>query len=334
MINHIYYCTAPGCFSLKTNTLPDETPLNYVLIKYLYCGICGGDYSVYIGRRQAYPISLGHEFIGTVLSVGPNVINLHPNQYVISDFNFRCGECEFCKNNHSHLCHYNNIQKFSNRAFAEYGLIHKDYLYPVTIKNKIEIACFIEPLSCILHAFDIWKIPYNYPILINGVGSIGTMAVFYLCSVLQCKNVYINDINTLREEKIMKLFSVKNYKDYPQKFEYIFESTNSIDGIKFSLDTAISGTYMCIMSHLYGEDTSFIYERICQKEIQPVFPLRNGDPQFMFQAINYIAKYWENSYNILYQIDTNLKKLFEEKPQNPFNKQIVDLEHLIWDEAD
>ncbi len=54
----------------------------------------------------------------------------------------------------------------------------------------------------------------------------------------------------------------------------------------------------------------------------------------MFQAINYIAKYWENSYNILYQIDTNLKKLFEEKPQNPFNKQIVDLEHLIWDEAD
>jgi len=94
---------APYKISLMESSLPPLLP-EYAVIEYLYCGICGGDYSVYLGRRQAYPISLGHEFVGRIISVGKNVTNLKNGQYVISDLNYRCGECKFCKRGQSHLC--------------------------------------------------------------------------------------------------------------------------------------------------------------------------------------------------------------------------------------
>ena len=58
MKNKVYYCTEKGIFKEEIIELSEHLDPDYVLVKYLFCGICGGDYSTYIGRRAKYPISL------------------------------------------------------------------------------------------------------------------------------------------------------------------------------------------------------------------------------------------------------------------------------------
>ena len=65
--NIVSYLIQPHKFINIRSYLPDSIPVEYVRIKYLYCGICGGDYSRYLGYRTEYPISLGHEFVAQIL---------------------------------------------------------------------------------------------------------------------------------------------------------------------------------------------------------------------------------------------------------------------------
>ena len=123
--NIVAMLTSPYNFELLEKPYPiiqDE----YVLVEYLYCGICGGDYSAYCGHRRTYPVSLGHEFVGKVIFVGRSVQNIKAGQYVISDFNFRCNECTYCLSKQSHLCIKNDIGHFSNRGFAKFASIHSN----------------------------------------------------------------------------------------------------------------------------------------------------------------------------------------------------------------
>lgn len=64
--NIVSYLVAPHKFVNFNTLLPDEIPTDYVRVKFLFCGICGGDYSRYLGYRKEYPLSLGHEFVAQI----------------------------------------------------------------------------------------------------------------------------------------------------------------------------------------------------------------------------------------------------------------------------
>lgn len=331
MKNKVYYCTQKGVFEKNIVELPIQLDSNYVFVKYLFCGICGGDYSTYIGRRKSYPYSLGHEFVAKIIRVGENVNSLSLGQYVISDFNYRCGVCDYCHSNKSHLCDKNDIHFFSNRAFAEYGMIHQNYLYKINMSTHLARACFMEPLSCVIHAIEITSPNSHLPILINGVGSIGTMMVFYLSTILHWTNIYINDINKSRLNNIMRCFNVKLYEPIV-KPDIIYECTNSIAGVRDALHIASLGTSICVMSHLYGENTSFIYEECCRKELTAYFPLRNGERENIYRSIDCIEKYWVPQMDTLYYISDDIEEIFHQKPYVPYNKQILNISKVFKNE--
>ena len=72
--NNVAVFTAPQTINIESKPLPDIPP-DYVRIKYLYCGICGGDYSTFLGRRTRYPITLGHEFVGEIITAAGNALS-------------------------------------------------------------------------------------------------------------------------------------------------------------------------------------------------------------------------------------------------------------------
>ena len=97
--NIVSYLIQPHKFINIRSYLPDSIPVEYVRIKYLYCGICGGDYSRYLGYRTEYPISLGHEFVAQILDYnGLQSTDFKKGDYVVSDFNYRCNNCSYCQN--------------------------------------------------------------------------------------------------------------------------------------------------------------------------------------------------------------------------------------------
>lgn len=323
--NKVYLHTAPYTITEQFNYL-QKPDLEFVTVKYLFCGICGGDYSVYCGRRNSYPASLGHEFVAKIIAIGKNVKNFSIGDLVVSDFNYRCGKCKYCNTGKSHLCLENNIQKFSNRGFALYGNIHQNYLHKIPAFSFLPKACLIEPLSCVIHAAETLWPRINSSIVVNGCGSIGMLFIFYLTRVLNYTNVKIIETNEKRCENILTNFSVEAYNpSKTENIDIIIECSNSLEGLRNILELCPQGIDICIMSHLYGLDTAFVYEIICKKELNASFPLRNGEADNITLATSYIDDFWNSEDNYLIGIYDNVAEAFLHKASAACNKQIVQM---------
>ncbi len=80
-----------------------------MIVKITASGICGSDLHLYKGGiepEQDYVV--GHEPMGIVEEVGPEVKNLKKGDRVVIPFNIGCGECFFCKNQMESQCDDSN----------------------------------------------------------------------------------------------------------------------------------------------------------------------------------------------------------------------------------
>ncbi|KAJ6523463.1 GroES-like protein [Mycena vulgaris] len=103
--------------------IPDITEPDDVILKVTGTTICGSDLHLYHGeiiQLQKGDI-LGHEFMGVVDRVGPNVKNIRVGQRVVASFQIACGECSYCKQKLSSMCDRTNTSGLQN---AMYG--HRD----------------------------------------------------------------------------------------------------------------------------------------------------------------------------------------------------------------
>lgn len=323
--NIVSYLVAPHEFSNIVTQLPDVVPPDYVRVKYEYCGICGGDYSRFLGYRKNYPVSLGHEFVAKVLAMNCNAkLDYAIGDYVISDFNYRCMECPSCQRNETHLCKKNNIGFFTNRAFSQYADIHYSYLVKTQISQKyIYRAANIEPLSCVIHAMNHYDLSEISSVLIYGTGNIGMLCAFYL-SCCVGKEVYVFDKNTSKQQMILKLFSCKP-AEFNISYDLIIEATNSVSGLMQCIDCCTYTRNICSFSHLYGQNTNGIYNSLVKKECSIYFPLRNGSCENLHHATREIEHKWKAAFDELIQIykTDNINIPFEDKEKCNKPKQVI-----------
>ncbi|TBU62028.1 GroES-like protein [Dichomitus squalens] len=103
--------------------IPDITEPDDVILKVTGTTICGSDLHLFNGEIAALQKGdiLGHEFMGVVDKIGPNVTNLKVGQRVVSSFQIACGECDYCKKKLSSFCDRTNHSTLQN---AMYG--HRD----------------------------------------------------------------------------------------------------------------------------------------------------------------------------------------------------------------
>ena len=87
----------PG--NIRIQHVPDpevELPTDAV-VRVVSAGLCGTDLWAYRGYGQRQPGErIGHEFIGVVTDVGPDVRTVRPGDLVISPFTWSDGTCEYC----------------------------------------------------------------------------------------------------------------------------------------------------------------------------------------------------------------------------------------------
>ena len=327
--NNIAVFTGPQTINIESKQVPDILP-DYVRIKYLYCGICGGDYSTFLGRRSDYPVSLGHEFVGEIIACGENVHDFYHGQIIISDFNFRCGKCTFCRRGQSHLCVQNDIELFSNRGFANYGVIHTNYLTAISPPAYLPRACLMEPLSCVIHACESAHVESGMRILLCGGGSLGMLFCFYLSRILGNISIDVCESVETRMHLLESRFPVAKYhNDRKSEYDLIIDCSNTVSGLMFSLSHTPVGGNICVLSHLYGLDTSFVYEQICKKELNCMFPLRNGSHKNLTSAVEYINRFWDNGDDTLLLIYKSISEAFRAKALSPSCKQIINCQHLL-----
>jgi threonine dehydrogenase-like Zn-dependent dehydrogenase len=79
------------------------------LLRVTSTAICGSDLHMFNGVfPQPRPMVLGHEFMGVIEEVGPEVTNLRPGDRVIVPFPIACGQCFFCQHNLPIHCETSN----------------------------------------------------------------------------------------------------------------------------------------------------------------------------------------------------------------------------------
>ncbi len=101
-----------GKEKVSIETVPDPKILNPrdAILRITTSAICGSDlhlYDGYIPTMQAGDI-LGHEFMGEVVDIGPEVKNLRRGDRVVVPFTISCGECFFCRRDLWSLCDNSN----------------------------------------------------------------------------------------------------------------------------------------------------------------------------------------------------------------------------------
>ncbi|KAI1793930.1 GroES-like protein [Ganoderma leucocontextum] len=107
--------------------IPDISEPDDVILKVTGTTICGSDLHLFNGEVVALQKGdiLGHEFMGIVDRIGPEVRNLKIGQRVVASFQIACGECEYCekkkKKKISSFCDRTNHSTLQN---AMYG--HRD----------------------------------------------------------------------------------------------------------------------------------------------------------------------------------------------------------------
>ncbi len=198
---------APGIW-LEEVPVP-EISINDVLIKIHKTAICGTDVHIYnwdtwSQKTIKTPLTIGHEFVGTVEKAGSNVHDFKKGDLVSGEGHVVCGHCRNCLAGRRHLCKMpSSIGINRNGAYAEYLSIPVTNVWYADPRIPKEIISCFDPLGNAVHttlSFDV----LGEDVLITGAGPIGIMASA-VCKHAGARYVVITDVNTYRLELAAKL---------------------------------------------------------------------------------------------------------------------------------
>ena len=178
-----------GPRTLRVEQLSDPKPpgKGEVLVRVDAAGICGSDLHMYLDAtigdtKLKAPIILGHEFAGTILSVGEEPLSelsgpLRAGMRVAVDPAQPCGTCELCKRGHPNLCtslHFCGLFP-DGGCFCERIIVPAKTCFPLPDSLDAESGALLEPLGIALHAVDLAKVRPGESAVIIGAGPIGLL---------------------------------------------------------------------------------------------------------------------------------------------------------------
>lgn len=100
---------------VSVDNVPDPKLENATdaIVRVTSTAICGSDLHIYNGLfPQLKPLVLGHEFMGIVEEVGPEVTNLRRGDRVVVPFPIACGTCFFCRMKNVVHCERSNPKHY------------------------------------------------------------------------------------------------------------------------------------------------------------------------------------------------------------------------------
>jgi len=169
-----------GIWSSDQPTLaaPDR---GMVMVDVIAAGICGTDFHIYrwdewSSGRIKTPMTIGHEFVGTISAIGEDVTGFDIGERVSAECHIACGECALCRTGNAHICEKTEIIGVDRPgAFAEQVLIPATNLWKVPDVIPNRQAAVFDPVGNAMHMVTTAKVTAR-DVLIVGGGPIGLFA--------------------------------------------------------------------------------------------------------------------------------------------------------------
>ena len=154
---------------------PAAPAAGQALVRTHRMGICGTDYSGYLGKMPffRYPRIPGHELGVEVLEVGEGVTNIKPGDRCSVEPYMNCGTCFACRKGNGNCCEsLDVIGVMIDGGLCERFLVRADKLHP-SEKLSMEQLALVETLGIGCHAADRGNPGQGSHVLIIGAGPIG-----------------------------------------------------------------------------------------------------------------------------------------------------------------
>jgi len=204
----------------------DEVPvpeigINDVLVKIHKTAICGTDvhiwnWDAWSQRTIPVPMTVGHEFVGTVEAMGSNVTDLEIGDVVSGEGHIVCGRCRNCLAGRRHLC-YKTSGVGVNRpgCYAEYLSIPVTNVWHADPKIPMDITAIFDPFGNATHTALSFPV-LGEDVLITGAGPIGIMATA-IARHAGARHIVVTDMNPYRLALAKKMGATiaHNVKDGP-----------------------------------------------------------------------------------------------------------------------
>lgn len=180
-----------GPRALRVETVDAPTPgPGEVLVRVAAAGICGTDYRIWSGDRPvSYPLIPGHEFVGEVVAVGPDVGRLAPGDRAAIEPNWGCGRCDLCREGSGNLCLERTAVGIDRAGgFAELVVLPERACWPAPRGLPDERLLLTEPLAVVVRAVARAAPRDGECAAVVGAGTLGLLALQVLrargCRVL------------------------------------------------------------------------------------------------------------------------------------------------------
>ena len=178
---------------LTTVLVPDPGP-GEALVRIQACGVCHTDLHYREGSiGEDFPYLLGHEAAGLVESVGNDVTDLEPGDFVILNWRAVCGQCRACRRGRPWYCFatHNATQKMTLAdgtalspalgigAFAEKTLVAAGQCTKVSAQIRPEVAGLLGcgVMAGLGAALNTAQVSRGDSVAVIGCGGVGNAAV-------------------------------------------------------------------------------------------------------------------------------------------------------------
>lgn len=179
---------------LEIRDVEDPVPSGTeVLVRVKATGVCHSDLHLWEGgydlgdgtfmkvtdRGVKYPVTPGHEIVGTVYRTGPGVSGFSEGDMVLVYPWIGCGKCLACTNGDENLCDTpRSLGIFQNGGYAQYVLV-PDYKYLASVSGIDPDGAASLACSGLTAYTAIKKANVNSPayIVIIGAGGLGLMGI-------------------------------------------------------------------------------------------------------------------------------------------------------------
>eukprot|EP00163_Fabomonas_tropica_P015574 TRINITY_DN2838_c0_g1_i1.p1 TRINITY_DN2838_c0_g1~~TRINITY_DN2838_c0_g1_i1.p1 ORF type:complete len:423 (+),score=54.83 TRINITY_DN2838_c0_g1_i1:68-1336(+) len=249
----------PGLWMEETE-IPRYGPTD-VLIKVAYTSLCGTDGHIYAWDKWAQatipvPMTVGHEFSGTIVAVGDSVDGIDIGQRVSGEGHLTCGFCRKCRAGVRHLCK-NTVGIGVNvpGCFAEYVRLPASNVFKLPKDIGLDVASILDPLGNATHtalSFDL----VGEDVLVTGAGPIGIMSAS-IAKHVGARHVVVTDINETRlalartlgatrtinvaKDGLQQVKSTMQSLGMTEGFDVGFEMSGHQDGLDLMVDTMNNG---------------------------------------------------------------------------------------------
>jgi threonine dehydrogenase-like Zn-dependent dehydrogenase len=166
-----------------------------VLIRVLRAGLNHGDlhmredavqYSADVKTIPDLPMTIGHDGLGEIVEVGPDVENLRVGDRVVVICSITCGFCKFCRTERQHLCQTKKtmgfltkwgegpayLRRYKDGLWAEYCRVPAGNLVRLPRDTDINEMCKVSQINVGYRALKRARLHSGEIVLVNGASGI------------------------------------------------------------------------------------------------------------------------------------------------------------------